>query len=139
MVVRLSARRLSVAAAYAALPDPGSGGVVLFVGRSRRERGVAALDYEADERMAASELRRIEAEARRRFPVRCSLLWHRVGRVPIGEPSVIVGVAAAHRAAAFGAARFLIEALKARAPIWKQARSRRARRPPARPGRRVAR
>ena len=137
MVVRITARRLSVAAAYAALPDPASGGVVVFVGRSRAEPGpggpVAALDYEADVPMAMAILRRLEAEAAKRFATHRTLVWHRIGRVPIGEPSVIIGVAAPHRAEAFEAARFLIDALKVEAPIWKSARSRPGR---PRPGRR---
>jgi molybdopterin synthase catalytic subunit len=54
------------------------------------------------------------------------VLWHRVGDVPVGEPSVIVGVATGHRAEAFAAARFMIDRLKVTLPVWKSARTGRA-------------
>ena len=143
MGVRITRRRLSLAAAYRTLPDARSGGVAVFVGRSRSEEGsrtpVTALDYEADERLAVKVLQEIEATAKARYGARRTVVWHRVGRVPVGEPSVIVGAAAPHRAEAFAAARFLIDSLKAEAPIWKAVRSRPGRRRPGRRGRRAGR
>lgn len=135
-MIRLTRRRLSMARAYRSLPDPKSGGVVLFAGRVRPDRGrggpIVALDYEADPTMAVRELEALERTARSRFHARQVILWHRLGRVPVGEPSVIVGVAAAHRAEAFEAARFLIDELKERVPIWKSSRAPPGRRRPAR-------
>jgi molybdopterin synthase catalytic subunit len=137
MVVRVGRAALRVAAAYRALADRASGGVVLFVGRVRPDRAprgtVAALEYEADPRLARAALRALERSARRRYGARRIVLWHRVGVLRVGTPSVIVGVAAPHRAAAFRAARWLIAALKRSAPIWKMERARSARRRPRPP------
>ncbi len=104
----------------------------------RTPRGrVVALDYEAHRPVALAQLRRLEAAARQRVPEARVVLWHRLGRLPVGTVSVIVGAATPHRAQAFGLARWLIDRLKEEVPIWKtaQARSaRRPRRPPARSG-----
>lgn len=140
MTVTLTRRPLSITRTFEALSDPGSGGVVVFVGRVRPDRvgpaRVAALEYEADPRMAPAALRTLECEARRRFDVRDVVLAHRVGVLPVGTPSVIVGVAAAHRRAAFDAARFLIDRLKRDVPIWKTDRTRAVARPARSKGRR---
>ncbi len=133
MTVRISPRALSVGSAYRLLGDPGCGGVVLFAGRVRREssgrRELTALEYEADRVLAERGLEELERTAVRRFGVRRVVLWHRTGRLPIGAISVIVGVAAPHRAAAFRAAAYLIDALKREVPIWKTDRARSVRRP----------
>ena len=128
MSILLTRRPLSVARTVAALSDDGSGAVVVFVGRVRPDRvgrrRVVALEYEADARMAPDALRALEREARERFVVREVVLAHRIGVLPVGTPSVLVGVAAAHRRAAFDAARFLIERVKREVPIWKTDRTR---------------
>src|SRR5579871_268464 len=101
MTVRLTRGRLSVAAAYRALRDDRCGGVTVFVGRSRAEgRGagrIAALDYEADAGLARRLLEALERRATAEFGARRTVVLHRIGRVPVGEPSVIVGAAAPHR------------------------------------------
>ncbi|MCI4333476.1 MAG: molybdenum cofactor biosynthesis protein MoaE [Thermoplasmata archaeon] len=123
MEVELTRRRLDVARAYRELEDPESGGVVVFVGRvrpDRSERGtVAALWYEADERMATERFHSLVQQAHVRYQARRVVLWHRLGKLGVGEVSVVVGVAAGHRAEAFRGARFLIEGVKKRVPIWK--------------------
>jgi len=143
MSVRLSRHRLSVESAMRSLAGDELGGVVVFVGRVRpdRVRGshVVALDYESHRPLALAALAELERTARRRFGLGGVVLWHRLGPVPVGEPSVIVGAAAGHRAAAFAGARFLIEQLKAKVPIWKRERARPGRRPRSRPGGRAAR
>jgi molybdopterin synthase catalytic subunit len=137
--VRLSDRGLSSTAAMRELGGPGLGGVVLFAGRVRPDRiggsRVEALDYEAHYGPARAQLRALERTARRRFGAERVVLWHRVGRVKVGEVSVLVGAACGHRAAAFEATRFLIEELKSSVPIWKTAQARPGRRPlrPLRP------
>jgi molybdopterin synthase catalytic subunit len=143
--VRLSRRPLSVPAAARALAGPGLGGLALFVGRVRPDRGpggrVVAIDYEVDRALGERRLREIAAIARRRYGAERLVLWHRVGRVPVGAAAVIVGAACGHRASAFAAARFLIEELKRSVPIWKTERARSERRRPrrrGRPGRRSA-
>jgi molybdopterin synthase catalytic subunit len=136
--VRITSRPLSYAAALRVLSGPGLGGVVLFAGRVRPDptsRGrVVALDYEAHRPLAENALAELERTARERFGARRVVLWHRVGAVRVDEVSVLIGAATEHRAQAFAAARFLIEQLKVKVPIWKTERARPARRPRRRPG-----
>jgi len=134
--VRLTRRPLSVSAAMRSLAGDDLGGVVVFAGKVRpdltSQGRVAALEYEAHVKVALAALAQLERTALHRFKVGKVVLWHRLGRVPVGEPSVIAGAAAAHRAAAFAAARYLIEQLKVTVPIWKLERARPARRPRSR-------
>jgi molybdopterin synthase catalytic subunit len=78
------------------------------------------LDYEAYEEMALEQMRALAAEAVRRFGVRDVALVHRLGRLVMGETSVLVVVASAHRGAAFDACEWLIDTLKKTVPIWKK-------------------
>jgi molybdopterin synthase catalytic subunit len=136
--LRLTRRPLSLAAAARELEGPGLGGVVLFAGRVRGDGAgrtrVVALDYEVHEGPALRVLQELDRSARRNYRIERTVLWHRVGRVKMGEVSVIVGAAAPHRAPAFEAARYLIDRLKQTVPIWKTERARSGRprrRPPA--------
>jgi len=142
VAIRLTRSPLSVARAYDELGDEASGGVVVFVGRVRPDtsaRGtVRALFYEADRPLALRSLRSLRAEAVARFGARRVVLHHRVGVLAVGVPSIIVGVAAPHRRAAFAAAEYLIRRLKRETPIWKTDRVRPASRPPRPRGRRGA-
>lgn len=102
---------------------PSHGAVVLFVGITRQFTGAQEtehLEYEAYLPMAAEELARIGAEAEARWPGARLAIGHRTGPVPIGDASVVVAAAAPHRPAAFAAARYAIDELKVRAPIWKR-------------------
>jgi molybdopterin synthase catalytic subunit len=83
---------------------------------------VDSLEYEAHESMALAVLSAIVDEIADRFGVERVAIVHRTGEVPLGEPSIAVGAAAAHRDAAFEAARYAIDETKARAPIWKAER-----------------
>jgi molybdopterin synthase catalytic subunit len=83
---------------------------------------VEALDYEAHETMVLHVLDGIAAEVVERFGVERLAIVHRLGDVPLGEPSIAVAAAAPHRDAAFAAARYAIDETKARAPIWKAER-----------------
>jgi len=144
VVVRLGPAPILLASVDRLLrAGPDDGGVVVFAGRvrpdPRRGRRVVALDYEVDRTPALERLRAIERTARRRFGARKVLLWHRTGRVRVGETAVVVGAACRHRAEAFVAARYLIDELKASVPIWKEERARPARRPPRPPRRPGAR
>jgi MoaE-MoaD fusion protein len=99
------------------------GAVAVFEGIVRnhsRGRRTLYLDYEAYEGMALNEMQRLAEAARERFAVRQVRLVHRLGRLEIGETSVLVVVAAAHRSAAFEACRWLIDTLKKTVPIWKK-------------------
>jgi len=102
-----------------------AGGIGVFLGTTRAEadpagRRLVALDYEAYREMAASQLRDLAARARERWPITRLAVLHRVGRVEVGRPSVVIAVATPHRAEAFAACRWLIDTLKAEAAIWKK-------------------
>ena len=99
------------------------GATVVFEGIVRnntRGRRTLYLDYEAYESMALNEMRKLAEAALERFAVRDVRLVHRLGRLEIGETSVLIVVAAAHRGAAFEACRWLIDSLKKSVPIWKK-------------------
>jgi molybdopterin synthase catalytic subunit len=99
------------------------GAVVVFDGIVRnhtRGRQTLHLDYEAYEEMAAKQMQELAREARTRFDVRHATIVHRLGRLEVGETSVLIIVASAHRAQAFEACRWLIDTLKKTVPIWKK-------------------
>jgi molybdopterin synthase catalytic subunit/molybdopterin converting factor small subunit len=99
------------------------GAVVVFDGIVRnnsRGRQTLYLDYEAYEKMARKQLAELATEARTRFAVRHVTMIHRLGRLNVGETSVLIVVASAHRAQAFDACRWLIDTLKKTVPIWKK-------------------
>ena len=99
------------------------GAVVVFEGIVRnntRGRPTLYLDYEAYEPMALKEMESLCAQALHDFKIRDVRMVHRIGRMEIGETSVLIVVAAAHRAAAFDACRFAIDTLKKKVPIWKK-------------------
>ena len=99
------------------------GAVVVFDGIVRnntRGRQTLHLDYESYEEMALRQMNDLAAEARQRFGVRQVTIVHRLGRLAVGETSVLIVVASAHRAQAYEASRFLIDTLKKTVPIWKK-------------------
>ena len=99
------------------------GAVVVFDGIVRdhtRNRRTLYLDYEAYEEMARKQMDSLSREAVTRFGVRHVTLVHRLGRLHVGETSVLIVVASAHRAQAFDACRWLIDTLKKTVPIWKK-------------------
>lgn len=102
----------------------GEDGAALFfegvVRNQTRGRKTLHLEYEAYEEMALAQLEKLAAEALEKFQVRDVAIVHRLGRLEIGETSVLIAVASAHRAAAFEACRWLIDTLKRTVPIWKK-------------------
>ncbi len=99
------------------------GAAVVFEGVVRnqtRGRRTLYLDYEAYEEMALRQMEGLAEQALKQFEVRDLALVHRLGRLEIGETSVLIVVASAHRAAAFEACRWLIDTLKRTVPIWKK-------------------
>jgi molybdopterin synthase catalytic subunit/molybdopterin converting factor small subunit len=105
------------------LKQPADGALVVFEGVVRdhtKNRKTLFLNYEAYEDMAAKLMDRLIADARAKFPVRDIVLVHRLGRLEVGEISVLIAVASAHRAAAFDACRWVIDTLKRTVPIWKK-------------------
>jgi molybdopterin synthase catalytic subunit len=97
--------------------DPRAGAVVTFQGVTRE---VAELDYEAYVAMAEGKIKEIVSAAIERHVLCAAAAEHRVGVVPLSEPSVVIAVSAPHRAQAFAGAREIINQIKAQAPIWKQ-------------------
>jgi len=108
----LSAERLS-----ALVGDPRAGAMVVFCGVTRE---IPALDYEAYAEMAVEQMEAILRECAERHGLCAAAAAHRVGRVALGEPSVVVAVSAPHREEAFAGARAAIDAIKAQVPIWKR-------------------
>lgn len=107
----------------AAVTTPKCGAEVLFVGTTRQWTGdieTSYLEYDSYKDMALKMLGELESEARARWPIQEVAIIHRLGRVDVGQASVAVAVGAAHRDAAFAAARWLIDELKAQVPIWKK-------------------
>jgi molybdopterin converting factor subunit 1 len=114
---------ISTAQVLAAIKRREDGAVVVFEGVVRnqtRGRNTLYLDYEAYEEMALQEMERLTEQALERFSIREVAVIHRLGRLEIGETSVLIAVASAHRAAAFDACRWLIDTLKQKVPIWKK-------------------
>ncbi|HLF13995.1 MAG TPA: molybdenum cofactor biosynthesis protein MoaE [Bacteroidota bacterium] len=115
--------RIDTEKLVAGISDPSAGGTAVFIGTTRTPSGnreVEYLEYEAYRPMALKQMAAIAETARSRWPLVGVCAVHRVGRVGIGETSVVIAVSAVHRAAAFEACRFIIDAVKKDAPIWKK-------------------
>ncbi len=114
---------IDTAGPFAMIKCPEDGAAIVFEGIVRnntRGRSTLFLDYEAYEEMAVKEMESLIARALDQFQVRDAVIIHRLGRIEIGETSVLIIVASAHRAAAFEACRWLIDTLKRTVPIWKK-------------------
>lgn len=128
-----------IASLRASVAHPRVGAIVTFLGTTRETPGIPApgeeekaarhrgqsvesLDYEAFDELARRVIADIAAEVEQRYGVSRLAIVHRVGNVPVGEASVAIVAAAAHRSAAFDGCRYAIDELKARAPIWKAER-----------------
>ena len=114
---------IEAAAIAAAIREPADGAIVVFDGIVRnqtRGRRTLFLDYTAYEPMALQQMEQLAQQALASYAVRAVSLVHRLGRLEIGETSVFIAVASAHRAAAFDACRWLIDTLKKTVPIWKK-------------------
>jgi molybdopterin synthase catalytic subunit len=103
--------------------SPQYGAISLFIGTVREVnegRGVTAIEYSAYKSMASAELERILEEAEERFGVSALVVEHRIGLLGLGDVSVAIAAAHAHRAAALDCTRYVIEEIKKRVPIWKK-------------------
>ncbi len=119
----LSDEPLSLDRAVDEVRDERAGAIATFTGTTRltsRGRTVTHLEYEAYEGMAESTMRGIAEELRARYNVTDVAIHHRIGRVGVGETSVVIAVSAPHRADALAACRDAIDALKERVPLWKK-------------------
>jgi molybdopterin synthase catalytic subunit len=123
-LVSVSAEPIDPQTLVSAVATPHSGAVVTFLGtvrdHSSGREGVTHLEYEAYREQVERKIAEIVAEARDKWPLDAVAAVHRVGSLDVGEISVGVSVSSAHRDDAFPAARFVIDELKARAPIWKK-------------------
>ena len=120
----VTTHELSVDEVVGRLSDPANGAVIAFVGVVRNEtdgRNVLYLEYEAYPEMAEPTLQQIGDEIRQRWKsVRGVTIVHRVGRLGIGETSVVIAISAGHRPEVFDAVRYAIDRLKEIVPIWKK-------------------
>jgi MoaE-MoaD fusion protein len=120
---RISVEPLDVAVVVAEAESDDAGAVATFVGtvrRRSRDRDVLHLEYEAFEEMAEPMLARLADELTAKHGLSKVAIHHRIGRVEIGEPSVVIAVSAPHRAAALDACREAIDTLKETIPLWKK-------------------
>jgi molybdopterin synthase catalytic subunit len=123
MLIEIVDGPIEADAIVAGMKAGGDGAVCVFDGIVRdntRGRKTLHLDYEAYREMALEQMRRLAVEAVATFGVRDVAIVHRLGRLTVGETSVLIVVASAHRAAAFDACRWLIDTLKTKVPIWKK-------------------
>jgi MoaE-MoaD fusion protein len=121
--VKIVRERIDAEAVVRRLKQPTDGAAVIFDGVVRdntRGRRTLYLDYEAYEAMALKQMESLAVKARASFEVRGVSIVHRLGRLEIGETSVLIVVTAAHRGAAFEACRWIIDTLKKTVPIWKK-------------------
>ncbi len=121
--IQITQEPLDRDALVAAVSHSGVGGIVVFEGVVRdnaRGKQVRYLEYDVYPEMAIQQIRAIVAEAEKRWSVDRVAVAHRIGRIEIGEASVIIVVATPHRAEAFEACRYIIDTLKTTVPIWKK-------------------
>ena len=114
---------LSVEGAVSAVTKNTCGAVATFIGVVRefsRGRRVSYLEYEAYPEMAITKMRQIEQEIRDKWEVEGIAIHHRVGRIEVGEASVVIAVAAPHRRQALDACAYAIERVKQIIPVWKK-------------------
>jgi molybdopterin synthase catalytic subunit len=122
--VTVGDKPIDAAGLVAEVNRPDSGATVLFLGtvrdHSEGKEGVTHLEYEVFVERVEPKIEEIVNDASTRWPILSVVVEHRSGTVQLGEASVAVAVASAHRSDAFAAARFIIDELKERAPIWKK-------------------
>jgi MoaE-MoaD fusion protein len=120
---RVTEQPLSLGAVVDEVADESAGAIATFTGTVRREsrgRTVLYLEYEAYTEMAEDVMAQLAAELQERHELWAVAIHHRVGRVEIGEPSVVIAVSAAHRGAALAACKEAIDTLKQTVPLWKK-------------------
>jgi len=122
-VFRLVRDPIDIQSVVAALQNPEDGAVVVFDGVVRnnaRGKAVKFLEYDSYESMALKKIEEIGSRAKSEFEIRDISIVHRLGHMDVGECSIVIAVASAHRGAAFDACRFAIDTIKQIVPIWKK-------------------
>ena len=123
MDIKITSEPLNLNECVEKVMSPQAGGIDIFIGTVRdhtKGKRVVRLEFEAYEKMALSEMKKIAGEMMKRWPLHKIVMHHRVGVLQIGEVPVIIAVSASHRDAAFEACRFAIDTLKQTVPIWKK-------------------
>jgi molybdopterin synthase catalytic subunit len=123
--IAILANKISSETPVQLVTDPAAGGIAVFCGTTRAEkhadgRDLIALDYEAYSEMATQQMRDLAVRAREKWPIIKLAILHRIGRVNIAEPSVVIAVSTPHRGDAFEACKWLIDTLKSEVAIWKK-------------------
>lgn len=121
--IYITSDKLNSQACTEAVTYDGAGGIVVFVGTVRnatKGKAVVHLDFEAYEKMALKEMRKIADQAIERWNLHDMAIHHRTGVVPIGEEAVVIACSSAHRKEAFQACEYAIDTLKETVPIWKK-------------------
>lgn len=119
-IVRVSPDLFDSNAKLAPLAKLGGGAVASFTGIAREDHGVTAIELEHYPAMTEASLHALADEALNRWSLLGAVVVHRVGLINVGEPIVLIGTAASHRAEALEACAFLIDRLKTDAPFWKR-------------------
>ncbi len=136
-MIAVQRSRIDVASVVDGVRRDDAGAVVVFLGSVRADAGVRALDYEVYVPMAEKALAALVDGAKSKFEVLEMSIVHRVGRVPVGEESVVIACSAAHRGAAFAACSWAMDEVKRIVPIWKTESAAMPKRAPSRRKRRA--
>lgn len=123
MLIRVTPDVLKAEDAVAAVESPAAGAINLFFGVVRNNnlgRSVGFLEYDAYPEMAERVMRELAEEAKQRFGLEDCAVFHRTGRLEIGETSLLVAVSCGHRAESFEAGHWLVNEIKKRVPVWKK-------------------
>ena len=123
MVSRVQSEQLSTDEAIAAVADPAAGAIDVFLGvvrNNNKGRDVAYLEYDAYPEMAEKVMANLGQEAVEQFGLQKVALYHRTGRLEIGETSLLIAISAGHRAEPFAAGKWLVDEVKKRVPVWKK-------------------
>ena len=121
--LKISDKPLNIQSCIDWVMTPQCGGIDVFIGTVReatKGKTVVRLEFEAYEKMALKEMKKIAEEALQKWNVQKISIHHRTGVLKIGEIPVVIAVSAAHRDAAFDACRYIIDTLKKTVPIWKK-------------------
>lgn len=124
MHIEITEKKISLADVLSKLELEGAGAIVTFSGVIRpleEGKDLAKMEYESYKEMAEKEMKKIAADVKAIWNISEIAIVHRVGQVAVGEPSVIIAVAAEHRKEAFRACEYAIDKLKETVPIWKKA------------------
>lgn len=122
-MIQIVSEQIGIDEVVRSVADPAAGGIDVFIGTTRNTaqgKDVVSLYYEAYIPMALKSMEKIVHDAHERWGVSKISIVHRIGKVDIGEASVVIAVSSAHRAEAFEACRYVIDELKQSVPIWKK-------------------